>query len=78
MEHKVGRGSGWRRSLAEGRGDVPAYFDYEWVGGRREIPNYCSNAGYDFMVVWCGSDSNFGRLDDYHNNYISKFIRQFQ
>jgi len=65
---------GWR--LADGS-DVPASFDYEWLGGRRGLPNG-SRAGFDYMSVYCGSGSDFGRLSNYSNNYNFNFICQNQ
>ena len=67
-------GGQWR--LADGS-DVPASFNWEWLGGRRGLPSIDSTAGWDFMSVYCGDNSlNFGQLQNYHIGFHFNFICQ--
>ena len=63
LEKESSGGQKWR--LTDGS-DVPASFDYEWLYGRKGA---LSNAGYDFMRVWCRNDSLFGQLENVPHNY---------
>ena len=54
---------------------LPPDFELEWWGGRRGLPSYRSESGYDFMMVWCGSGhSYFGQLDNNPNSSERAFI----